>query len=105
MWNSLLDVLPHGYSLDEDEWQRRHRLLLWLLGLHVPALVILGLVLGHSPTLMLLLVVTPLLCVLIGQWLRLHRRTAADLSRIGLNSDPAFHCGQAREFARARPAS
>ena len=34
MWRKLLDALPHGHYLAEEDWQRRHRLMLWILGLH-----------------------------------------------------------------------
>ena len=37
MWRKLLDALPHGHYLAEEDWRRRHRLMLWILGLHVPA--------------------------------------------------------------------
>lgn len=84
MWKWLLDVLPHGYALDEKDWQRRHRLLLWLLGLHVPALAVLGLALGHSPATMGILLVGPLACVLLGHALRHHRRTSAVVVTFGL---------------------
>ena len=49
MWRKLLNALPHAYNMAEEDWQRRHRLLLWVLGVHVPALVALGLALGYAP--------------------------------------------------------
>ena len=36
MLASAISLLPRGYTLDEDDWQRRHRLLLWVLAVHVP---------------------------------------------------------------------
>ncbi|MGH3666299.1 MAG: sensor histidine kinase [Egibacteraceae bacterium] len=39
-------VLPRGNSLDDGVWRRRHRLLLGVLLLHVPALLVLGFVRG-----------------------------------------------------------
>jgi hypothetical protein len=36
MWKSLIDILPRGNTLGEDDWQRRHRLLQWVLIVHVP---------------------------------------------------------------------
>ena len=42
-------VEPHparGSLLDEAEWSRRHRVLQWVLGLHIPALFLMSLLLG-----------------------------------------------------------
>ena len=41
-------VLPRGNSLDDGAWYPRHRLLLWLLTAHVPALVAVGMLAGRS---------------------------------------------------------
>src|ERR1700710_2101256 len=49
MWRKFLDALPHAQSLTEEDWQRRHRIMLWVLGLHVPALGVFGLALGYTP--------------------------------------------------------
>jgi len=84
MWKWLLDVLPHGYSLDEKDWQRRHRLLLWLLGLHVPALAIFGLAVGRGALTMGIVLAPPLICVLVGHASRHYRRTAAVIVTFGL---------------------
>ncbi len=48
MWQALLDRLPRGYTLDEEDWQRRHRLLLWVLAVHVPGLAIFALALDDG---------------------------------------------------------
>jgi methyl-accepting chemotaxis protein len=45
---SLVSRLPRGARLSDDSWTARHRILTWLLWLHVPALVLLGL-LGPMP--------------------------------------------------------
>jgi signal transduction histidine kinase len=45
----VLAALPRGNSLDDRSWERRHRLLLWLLVAHVPALLVAGWLVGHSP--------------------------------------------------------
>ena len=44
----LLEYLPRGNMLDERAWRRRHRLLQWVLLLHLPALALFGLALGDS---------------------------------------------------------
>ena len=77
MCRKLLDALPHGYNLAEEDWQRRHRLMLWLLGAHIPALAVFGLALGHTPRTMVLVSITPLVAVTLGYLLRNHRRTAS----------------------------
>jgi hypothetical protein len=41
--------LPQGRSLPEDVWRQRHRVIQWLLWLHVAALVVFALVRGYSP--------------------------------------------------------
>ena len=77
MWRKLLNVLPHGYNMAEEDWQRRHRLMLWVLGVHVPALVAFGLVLGYPPRTLVYVVITPVAAVTLGYMLRRHRRTAS----------------------------
>ena len=77
MWRKLLDALPHGHYLAEEDWQRRHRLMLWILGLHVPALVAFGLALGYTPRTLILVAIAPLALVALGHLLRHHRRPAS----------------------------
>ena len=45
----LLDSLPEGHQIAEEVWQRRHRGMQWLLWLHVPAVVLYGLMRGKGP--------------------------------------------------------
>ena len=77
MWRKFLDALPHAQSLTEEDWQRRHRIMLWLLGLHVPALGVFGLALGYTPETMLLVLILPVVAVALGHLLNHHRRTAS----------------------------
>ncbi len=84
MWRKLLNALPHGYNMAEEDWQRRHRLMLWVLGVHVPALVALGLVLGYSPRTLVYVAITPVAAVMLGYMLRRHRRTASVTVTAGL---------------------
>jgi signal transduction histidine kinase len=84
MWRKFLDALPHGQSLTEDDWRRRHRIMLWVLGLHVPALGIFGLALGYDPRTLVLVLITPVVAGGVGHLLTRHRRTAAITVTFGL---------------------
>src|SRR5690349_9420509 len=84
MWRKLLDGLPHGHYLAQEDWQRRHRLMLWILGLHVPGLVALGLALGYTPRTLMLVVIPPLALVGLGYLVRHHRRPASIVVTVGL---------------------
>ena len=84
MWRKLLDALPHGHYLAEEDWRRRHRLMLWILGLHVPALIVLGLLLGYPPRTVVLATIAPLVLVTLGHLLRHHRRPASVAVTAGL---------------------
>src|SRR4051794_41389705 len=74
MWTILLDQLPRGNTLAAADWQRRHRLLIWVLALHVPGLALFGVVLGRSVSAELYALVVPAVCVVLGRVLRRHRR-------------------------------
>ena len=84
MWRRLLDALPRGYTLDEHEWQRRHRLLLWVLGIHVPGLAVLGLLLGKPTVTVATVLAVPTVAVGLGYLLRAYRRTASIIVTFGL---------------------
>ena len=84
MLRKLLDTLPRGYTLDEREWRRRHRLLLWVLGLHVPGLGLLGLMLGKPPLTVGAVLLVPLAAVGLGVVTSDHRRTASVIVTFGL---------------------
>jgi signal transduction histidine kinase len=84
MWRRLLDALPRGYTLDEHEWQRRHRLLLWVLGAHVPGIAVLGLLLGKPPATVAAVLAVPAVAVGVGYLLRRYRRTASIIVTFGL---------------------
>lgn len=49
----VLRYVPRGGMLEDAEWKRRHRLLVWVLALHVPALTAFGLAEGWSPRVVL----------------------------------------------------
>ncbi len=84
MWRKLLNALPHGLNMPEEDWRRRHRLMLWVLGVHVPALVALGLALGYAPRTVVFVVISPLVAVTLGYVLRHHRRTSSVTVTAGL---------------------
>ena len=84
MWRRLLDALPRGYTLDEHEWQRRHRLLLWVLGIHVPGIAVLGLLLGKPTGTVATVLAVPTAAVGLGYLLRAYRRTASIIVTFGL---------------------
>jgi signal transduction histidine kinase len=84
VWRSVLNLIPHGYGLEEADWQRRHRLLLFVLALHVPGLAAAGVALGRPPDAVLAATVVPAACVLVGRLLRRRRRVAAVTVTAGL---------------------
>ncbi len=84
MWRSFLDTLPRGYTLDESDWRRRHRLLLRLLAGHVPALAVYGLVIDTPWSTLAWVLLTPASCVAIGWVLRRSRRAASVIVTLGL---------------------
>ncbi len=77
MWQSVINFLPRGTQLPEGVWQRRHRLLLVVLALHVPALVAFGVALGRPLLSTLAMQVVPVAGVVLGAVLRRHRRLAS----------------------------
>ena len=72
----LLSYLPRGNTLDDRAWHRRHRLLERVLLLHVPLLIGLALVLGHSTVQATEAVIAPLICLVLGHLVS-HRRWAS----------------------------
>jgi signal transduction histidine kinase len=84
MWRTILDTLPHGYTLQEEDWQRRHRLLLRVLAAHVPGIGLFAALLGRPALTIASVLVVPALCVVLGRLLRGHRRTSSVLVTLGL---------------------
>lgn len=79
----LLDYLPRGNLLDDEAWHKRHVFLMWVLGLHIPPLVILGLELGWSTEFVLSVLAVPTVFVLVATQVR-HRRVASFFVTAGL---------------------
>jgi signal transduction histidine kinase len=84
IWRSVVNLVPHGYGLSDSDWERRHRLLLVVLALHVPGLAAFGLFLRRPPDAVLLAVAVPAACLLGGWLLRRHRRVASVAVTAGL---------------------
>jgi signal transduction histidine kinase len=83
MLKTLLAYIPHGNTLDAAAWQKRHRLLLGLLLLHVPGLALLGLSLGQLPADIGWAIGPPLVCA-IAAALVTQRRVASFFVTVGL---------------------
>jgi signal transduction histidine kinase len=62
----LLAYLPRGNTLDDKSWRRRHRLLEWVLLLHVPGLLGLGMWLDNPPSRVGYVLVAPVVALVIG---------------------------------------
>ncbi len=79
----LLDYLPRGNLLDDSAWRKRHQLVLWVLGLHLPALFVFALWLRHSLLATLAGLVPLIGCMLLGIW-KSQRRVASFFTSAGL---------------------
>ena len=84
MWKSVIGILPRGNTLTEADWQRRHRLLLWVLLAHVPLLAVIGLVLGNPVVPLAVALAIPVVFAGLGQLLRHHRRWGSAAVTAGL---------------------
>jgi len=80
---SLLEYLPRGNMLSEQEWQKRHSFLQWVLFVHLPGLFLFGLALHHRPQTTVLTLVPPLVCLLLGRLVP-HRRLGSLFITAGL---------------------
>ena len=73
--SAVLDYLPRGNTLSDEEWHRRHRFLQWILAGHIPALAAFGLLRGFAATDVAEALALPLASLIVGHLLRC--RTAA----------------------------
>jgi signal transduction histidine kinase len=80
---AVLDYLPKGNTLSDEEWHRRHRLLQWILAAHLPALFVFGVARGFAPGDVAEALALPLACLVIGHLMR-SRRLAASFITLGL---------------------
>jgi signal transduction histidine kinase len=74
----VLDYLPHGDLVSDEQWGRRHRFLLWVLASLCPALAIFGFGVGNGPVLTIGIALIPVVTALAG-WLTRRHRTAGSL--------------------------
>jgi hypothetical protein len=83
MVNKLLAYLQRGNMLDDEVWRKRHRLLQWALFIHLPGLILFGLVVGQTLAFTLRAVAVLPLFIAGGMFTR-HRRFASISVTAGL---------------------
>jgi len=83
MAQTIFQYFPRGNTLEDHSWRHRHNILLRFLGLHVPALLVFGLVLHAEPAVLAGSLVVPLLCLIMGYFVH-SRRPASILVTAGL---------------------
>src|SRR5206468_10517359 len=88
MTSRLLQYIPHGNTLDEAAWEKRHDLLSLLLLLHVPGLLLFGLAVGHSLGYTAWAFGPPFVLLVAGRLAR-NRRVASSFVRVGRGYWPA----------------
>jgi signal transduction histidine kinase len=81
--SAVLDYLPRGNTLDQDTFSRRHALLCWVLGLHVPALFAFGVWQGYGAGHAAAEIAAPVACLVLAR-LAKNRRVAAFFVTAGL---------------------
>jgi hypothetical protein len=81
--NKVLAYLPRGNTLDDEVWRKRHRLLQWVLFIHLPGLILFGLVVGQTLAFTLRAVAVLPLFMVGGMFTR-HRRFASISVTAGL---------------------
>ncbi|HEY3141199.1 MAG TPA: ATP-binding protein [Acidimicrobiales bacterium] len=79
----MQSYLPHGNTLDEETFQRRHLLLCWVLGLHLPALWLFGIWQGFGAAHSAIEIAVPTACLVFAR-LAINRRLAAFFVTAGL---------------------
>jgi signal transduction histidine kinase len=82
-WRTVLDYLPRGNTLDAESFRRRHLLLCWILGLHLPALFAFGVWQGYGVSHSAVEIATPTACLAFARVAR-NRRLAAFFVTAGL---------------------
>ncbi|HZA77595.1 MAG TPA: ATP-binding protein [Acidimicrobiales bacterium] len=80
---TALDYLPRGNTLDAESFRRRHLLMCWILGLHIPALFAFGVWQGYGVSHSALEIATPSACLVLARLAR-NRRLAAFFVTAGL---------------------
>lgn len=77
-------VLPAGNLLPDDIWRQRHRVIVAVLWLHVPALVLFGVVMGQDMLHASSEVALVAACALLASWDRPGRTLRASVATLGL---------------------
>ena len=85
-FSRLIAALPEGRSLASEAWGRRHRVILWLLWVHVAFLWFFGAVTGHSALHSAVVAGSVAASAALASWPRLGQRLRAVLASIGLLS-------------------
>jgi signal transduction histidine kinase len=82
---AVFDLLPRGNTLSDEAWGRRHLFLQWVLLLHVPALLVFGVLRGEGVGHTAAVLVLPFACLVLSR-LASQRRLASCLVTGGLVS-------------------
>jgi signal transduction histidine kinase len=80
----LWSHIPRGNTLDGAEWSRRHQVLQWVLGLHIPALFLMSLLLGRGLVFTAYLLLPTIILLGSSQATRSWRRLSSVLNTAGL---------------------
>ena len=87
---SLANALPRLAGLPDELWERRHRGIVMVLWLHVPALAAYGLLTGRSVTHMLIDLAPLAIMALLAGWRGLSRRSRSCVAALGLMTGSAM---------------
>jgi methyl-accepting chemotaxis protein len=87
---SLVNALPRLAGLPDELWERRHRGIVVVLWLHVPALAAYGLLDGRSVTHMLIDLSPLVVMALLASWRGLSHRSRACVASLGLMTASAM---------------
>jgi methyl-accepting chemotaxis protein len=87
---SFVNLLPRLAGLPDELWERRHRGIVIVLWLHVPALAAYGLLTGRSVPHMLIDLAPLVITALLASWSGLSRRSRACVAALGLMTASAM---------------
>ncbi|MEZ5409493.1 MAG: methyl-accepting chemotaxis protein [Acidimicrobiales bacterium] len=80
---SMIGRLPTGDAVSDEDFESRHRLILWFLGLHTPVLLLIALVRGYGPIHAVVESLPPLLLA-VGAWRAAGRCLRSGTAALGL---------------------
>ena len=90
IWARLPTLLPHGQTLPEDVWRRRHHALLAILWAHVPVLTVFALAQGYTAFHAVLHGAPVVACAVLATFAGRDRRFASTVVSFGLISCSAL---------------